>query len=71
MLHDYDVDDLAHSGPDQETITNYILKTCPDTDVVELDGAARFFSLDPEKHFPNFATIVTTDDFRRLGRTIA
>jgi hypothetical protein len=27
-----------------------------------MPGAA-FFSLDPEKHWPNFATIVWTDDF--------
>jgi hypothetical protein len=63
MLHDCDMSDLDLSGPDPETITTYILEAYPDTDVVELDGAAWFFSLDSEKHFPNYATIVTTDEF--------
>lgn len=49
------------TGPDSEAITRIILETWPDTDVVEALGAA-FFSLDPEKHWPNFATIVTTDE---------
>jgi hypothetical protein len=49
------------SGPDPEAITRKILETWPDTDVVTALGAT-FFSLDREKHFPNFATIVTTDD---------
>jgi hypothetical protein len=50
------------TGPDAEAITRTILETWPDTDMVEIPGAA-FFSLDAEKHFPNFATVVTTDDF--------
>jgi hypothetical protein len=49
------------SGPDPEAITCTILETYPDADLVEIPGAA-FFSLDPEKHWPNFATIVTTDE---------
>jgi hypothetical protein len=49
------------TGPDPEGITRYIRETYPETDVVTIEGAA-FFSLDPEKHFPNFATIVTTDE---------
>jgi len=49
------------TGPDPEAITRTILETWPETDVVEAFGAA-FFSLDPEKHWPNFATIVTTDE---------
>ena len=48
-------------GPDPEAITRIIRETWPETDVVENPGAA-FFSLDPEKHWPNFATIVTTDE---------
>ena len=48
-------------GPDPEAIKRTILETWPETDVVEaLD--AKFFSLDPDKHWPNFATIVTTDE---------
>jgi hypothetical protein len=53
-------DDLP-TGPDPEAITRTILEMWPETDMVEALGA-RFFSLDPEKHFPNFATIVTTDE---------
>ena len=49
------------TGPDPEAITQTILETWPETDMVEALGA-RFFSLDPEMHFPNFATIVTTDE---------
>src|SRR6476646_4570672 len=49
------------TGPDPEAITRTILDTWPETDVVTALGAA-FFSLDPEKHWPNFATIVTTDE---------
>ncbi len=49
------------TGPDPEAINRTIRELYPDADVVEIPGAA-FFSLDPEKHFPNFATIVTTDE---------
>ena len=49
------------TGPDPEAITAAILEAYPETDVVEALGA-RFFSLDPAKHWPNFATIVTTDE---------
>ena len=48
------------TGPDSEAVINSIRETYPDADVVEALGAT-FFSLDPERHFPNFATIVTTD----------
>src|SRR4029453_11669854 len=53
--------DTPPTGPDPEAITRTILETVPETDMVEALGA-RFFSLDPERHFPNFATIVTTDE---------
>jgi hypothetical protein len=49
------------TGPDPEATTRTILDTWPETDKVEIPGAA-FFSLDAEKHWPNFATIVTTDE---------
>ena len=49
------------TGPDPEAITRWIRETWPETDVVTALGAT-FFSLDPEKHWPNFATIVTTDE---------
>ena len=48
-------------GPDPEAIKRTILETWPETDVVEALGAW-FFSLDSEKHWPNYATIVTTDE---------
>ena len=48
-------------GPDVEAIKRTILERWPETDVVEALGAS-FFSLDPEKHWPNYATIVTTDE---------
>jgi hypothetical protein len=48
-------------SPDPETITRYITDTFPDADIVTAMGAT-FFSLDPDKHWPNFATIVTTDE---------
>jgi hypothetical protein len=49
------------TGPDPEAIARTILETWPETDLVEALGAS-FFSLDAEKHWPNFATIVTTDE---------
>lgn len=49
------------SGPDPETIVRYIQQTYPETDTVEAMNAY-FFSLDPEKHWPNYATLVTTDE---------
>lgn len=51
------------SGPDPETIADYIRQTYPETVVLEMTGTW-FFSLD-EKHWPNFATIVTTDEHDR------
>ncbi|HEV8280658.1 MAG TPA: DUF6194 family protein [Candidatus Limnocylindrales bacterium] len=49
------------SGPTPETIVRYITETYPEADVVEAMNAW-FFSLDSEKHWPNFATLVTTDE---------
>ena len=48
------------TGPDPEAIIRTILERWPETDVVSAHDAW-FFSLDPQKHWPNFATIVTTD----------
>lgn len=47
-------------GPNPEEIRSWITTTYPDTVVAEAMGAT-FFSLD-EKQWPNFATIVTTDE---------
>ncbi len=48
------------SGPDPEEITTWITTTCPDTIVTKAMNAT-FFSLDASA-WPNFATIVTTDE---------
>ena len=61
MIYDREMDELRQPGPDPETIASYIRETYPDTAVLEMTGTW-FFSLDHEKHFPNFATIVTTDE---------
>jgi uncharacterized protein DUF6194 len=52
---------LLPTGPDSEAIARVIRETYPDADVVTAMGAT-FFSLDREKLWPNFATIVTTDE---------
>jgi hypothetical protein len=49
------------TGPDPEAIIDHLMATYPETDLVAIPGAW-FFSLDAEKHFPNYATIVTNDD---------
>jgi hypothetical protein len=59
--HDGDMTDPIPSGPDPATIVRYILDTYPDTDLVEAMNAY-FFSADSEKHWPNFATLVTTNE---------
>ncbi len=48
------------SGPDPAEITAWITTSYPGTVVAEATGAT-FFSLD-DRHWPNFATIVTTDE---------
>lgn len=50
------------AGPSAEEIVAYIRKTYPETVVLEA-GGTWFFSFDAEKHFPNFATIVTNNDY--------
>ena len=52
--------EMQDSGPDPDEIRHWITTTYPDTVVADAMGAM-FFSLD-EKHWPNFATIVTTDE---------
>jgi hypothetical protein len=51
---------ILPTEPDPEAITRVILEHHPETVVAEALGAT-FFSLD-EKHWPNYATIVTTDE---------
>jgi hypothetical protein len=47
-------------GPDLDEMLQLIRDTFPDAVVAQIDSAA-FFSLD-EKHWPNFATVVWTDE---------
>ena len=55
-------DEIAETGPDHETMIELIRHNWPDADIVTIEGGA-FFSLDSEKHWPNFATVVWNDDF--------
>jgi Family of unknown function (DUF6194) len=50
------------TGPNPETIIDYIRRTYPESDILE-SGGTWFFSFDPERHFPNYATIVTNNDY--------
>src|SRR5262249_11902115 len=52
--------DVNPPDPDADEISSWITTTYPETVVGEAMHA-RFFSLDPS-HWPNFATIVTTDE---------
>src|SRR3954469_16602122 len=54
------MDPSTPAGPDADEITSWITTSYPDTVVATAMGAT-FFSLD-ERHWPNFATIVTTDE---------
>jgi hypothetical protein len=56
------VTDRHGPAPDPETIARRIVEAFPDTDVVTAGGGT-FFSCDPQTHWPNFATLVTTDEF--------
>ena len=47
---------------DEAAIIDYIRETYPDVDILTA-GSGTFFSLDPEKHWPNFATLVTSDEY--------
>jgi len=51
-------------GPtvDETTIVRYIAETYPDADALTA-GSGTFFSRDSEKHWPNFATLVTSDEY--------
>ena len=53
---------IEPAAPTPETITRHIVATFPDVDIVTAGGGT-FFSIDPVKHWPNFATLVTTDEF--------
>jgi hypothetical protein len=48
------------NGPDRDALIRLIRETWPDAVVATIESAT-FFSLD-EKHWPNFATVVWTDE---------
>jgi uncharacterized protein DUF6194 len=52
--------DTLPDGPDLDAMLRLLRDAFPDAVVATLDSAA-FFSLD-EKHWPNFATVVWTDE---------
>jgi hypothetical protein len=47
---------------DEASIVRFIADTYPDTDILTA-GSGTFFSCDSEKHWPNFATLVTSDEY--------
>jgi hypothetical protein len=53
-------DERLPDGPDVDEVIQLIRDSFPDAVVATIDSAA-FFSLD-EKHWPNFATVVWTDE---------
>ena len=55
------MNEFEGQAPTHDAVVSYITETFPGVDIVTAMGAT-FFSLDPEKHWPNFATIVTTDE---------
>jgi Family of unknown function (DUF6194) len=46
----------------EASIITYIRETYPDADILTA-GSGTFFSCDPDKHWPNFATLVTSDEY--------
>jgi hypothetical protein len=58
--HSLGMPESKSSGPGPDEITAWITTTYPDTKVAQAMGAT-FFSLNDEA-WPNFATIVTTDE---------
>jgi Family of unknown function (DUF6194) len=47
---------------DDGSILRYIAQTYPDADIFTA-GSGTFISCDGEKHWPNFATLVTSDEY--------
>jgi hypothetical protein len=55
-------------GPNAAEITQYIVKTFEAVDVARDREIGIFFSRDPVKHWPNFATIVTSDEYDQFSK---
>jgi len=47
---------------DDARVLRYIAQTYPDADIFTT-GSGTFISCDAEKHWPNFATVVTSDEY--------
>lgn len=47
---------------DETSILRYIAEAFPDADIFTA-GSGTFISCDGEKHWPNFATLVTSDEY--------
>jgi hypothetical protein len=47
---------------DEARVLRYIAQTYPDADIFTA-GSGTFMSCDAEKHWPNFATFVTSDEY--------
>jgi hypothetical protein len=58
--------DADHEVKPLDTLIGYITEHFPNVDIAtyppDAGATAWFFSIDREKHWPNFATIVTTDE---------
>ena len=57
-------------GVDEAQVLRYIAQTYPDADIFTA-GSGTFISCDGDKHWPNFATLVTSDEYdpaSNLGR---
>ena len=61
MVHDREMPNLEPAGLAPDSVVAYVTQTWPETDVVQAMNAW-FFSLDHDKHWPNYATLVTTDE---------
>ena len=47
---------------DEAQVLRYIAQAYPDADIYTA-GTGTFMSCDPEKHWPNFATLVASDEY--------
>jgi hypothetical protein len=47
---------------DEASVLRYIAQAYPDADIFTA-GSGTFISCDAEKHWPNFATLVTSDEY--------
>lgn len=54
--------EVGESTMHEVAIIDYIRKRYPDADILTA-GSGTFFSLDPAKQWPNFATLVTSDEY--------